>query len=260
MVLSRFHFPIKHGYNSANMPISTVFFDLGSTLIYTKDPWPPFYERADRELVRVLNHAGIHLSSATFYSEFGTFLDYYYTQRGNGIVETTTPTALAELLAQKGFRNVPAAIIREALDALYAVTQQNWFLEEDTLPILETLQERGYRLGIISNTSDDKNVQQLVDRWGLRPYFEFIITSAGCGIRKPDARIFQLALDLFRARSEATAMIGDTPEADIMGANDLGIYSIWITRRSEQPDPAPTHPNSTIRTLVEIPPLLATLR
>ena len=242
------------------MPITTVFFDFGSTLIYCKDPWPPIYVCADRELVRVLNHAGINLIPATFSAEFGTFLGYYYTQRGNGIIETTTATALAELLTQKGFRNVPATIIREALDAMYAVTQQNWFLETDAIPTLETLQERGYRLGMISNTSDDMNVQQLLDRWGLRSYFEFIVTSAGCGIRKPDARIYQLALDHFRVRPEATAMVGDSPEADILGANRLGIYSIWITRRSEQPDPAPAHPNSTIRTLLEIPTLLTALR
>ena len=246
-----------YGYNSAIMPITTIFFDLGSTLIYCKDPWPPFYERADRELTRALNEAGIPVDSATFYAEFGSFLDSYYVRRGNDPVEVTTSVALEELLAQKGFRSISPVLLRQALDALYAVTQQNWFLEADALPTLETLRQRRYALGLISNTSDDMNVQQLVDRWGLRPYFEFIVTSAGCGIRKPDRRIFQLALDHFGIRPEAAVMVGDTPEADIQGANDLGIHSIWITRRSEKTDPAPARPDATIRTLEEIPALLA---
>ena len=114
---------------------------------------------------------------------------------------------------------------------MYSITQQNWYLEADAIPTLKTLREQGYRLGMISNTSDDKNVQQLVDRWELRPFFETIITSAGCGIRKPDERIFRLALDHFGVPPEQVAMVGDLLEADILGANQMGIYSIWITRR-----------------------------
>jgi putative hydrolase of the HAD superfamily len=256
------------------MPITTVLFDLGSTLIYSKKPWPPIFEQADRALVEGLQRGGIVMNSASFYADFDTFLDTYYAQRGTGTVEITTSASLAELLARKGFRNVPGAVIREALDAMYAVTQQNWVLEDDAIPTLEMLRERGCRLGMISNTSDDKNVQQLVDRWELRPYFESIITSAGCGIRKPDERVFRLALDHFGVPPEATAMVGDTLEADILGANQIGIRSIWITRRVEGPDfearplresidhstayrSESLRPDATISRLNEIPSLLA---
>ncbi len=264
------------GYNLVTMPLTTVLFDLGSTLIYSKNPWPPIFERADRALVEVLQRGGFVMNSASFYADFNTFLDTYYAQRGTGTVEITTSTSLAELLARKGFRNVSGAVIREALDAMYAVTQQNWVLEDDAIPTLEILREHGCRLGMISNTSDDKNVQQLLDRWGLRSYFEFIVTSAGCGVRKPDERIFRLALDHFGVRPEAAAMIGDTLEADILGANRIGMYSIWITRRVTGPDPAPSlrrerssdrskqsyppiQPDATVSKLSEIPSLLASV-
>jgi putative hydrolase of the HAD superfamily len=133
-------------------------------------------------------------------------------------------------------------------------------LEHDAIHTLAAIRRGGYRLGAISNTSDDKNVQQLIDRWGLRGYFEQIVTSAGCGIRKPDPAIFRLALDHFRVRPRAAAMIGDTPEADIMGANGLGMYAIWITRRSEKTDPAPARPDAVVRTLEEVPGALAAAR
>jgi putative hydrolase of the HAD superfamily len=256
------------------MPITTVLFDLGSTLIYSKNPWPPIFEQADRALVEGLQRGGIVMNSDSFYAEFDTFLDTFYAQRGTGTVEITTSTSLAELLARKGFRNVPGAVIREALDAMYAVTQQNWVLEDDAIPTLEMLRERGCRLGMISNTSDDKNVQQLVDRWELRPYFESIITSAGCGIRKPDERVFRLALDHFGVPPGRAVMVGDTPEADILGANQIEMYSIWITRRVEGPDfearplresidhstayrSESLRPDATISRLNEIPSLLA---
>jgi HAD superfamily hydrolase (TIGR01662 family) len=241
------------------MRITTVLFDLGSTLLYSKDPWPPIYERADRELVRSLKAAGIRLDRSTAYGAYETFLDAYYAQRGGGVIETTTFTALKELLAAQGIADAPEVALHNALESMYAVTQRNWYLEHDAVHTLATLRRSGYHLGMISNTSDDRNVQQLVDRWGLRGYFEQIVTSAGCGIRKPDPAIFRLALDHFRVRPGAAAMVGDTPEADIQGANGLGIRAIWITRRSEKTDPQSAHPDAVVRTLEELPAALAAL-
>jgi 5'-nucleotidase len=247
-----------------NHPVSAlkvVFFDLGSTLIYSKDPWPPIYEKADRALVEVLHHAGIPLDINPFCCEFGTFLDSYYAERGAGTIEKTTFSLLAEILEQKGFHHIHASTIRSALDAMYSITQQNWYLESDALSTLKTLREAGYRLGMISNTSDDKNVQQLVDRCELRQYFDIILTSAGCGIRKPDERIFQLALDFFGFPAEQTAMVGDMLEADILGANQQGVFSIWITRRAQVPEEGELkiQPQAVITALDQVPDLLAEL-
>lgn len=242
------------------MPITALLFDLGSTLIYSRDPWPPIYEEADQALLGVLRQAGFDLDPGSLFPDgCDTFLDSYYAERGDGAVEKTTPTALRELLAANGFPQTDETTLRAALDALYGVTQANWYLEEDALPTLQALLGQGYRLGMISNTSDDKNVQQLVDRWGLRPFFEVIVTSAGCGIRKPDGRIFQVALDHFRVPSATAAMIGDTPEADVLGANRMGLHAIWITRRAVRSDPSPARPDATISRLDEIPSLLAAL-
>lgn len=242
------------------MPITALLFDLGSTLIYSKDPWPPIYEQADRALLGVLRRAGIHLDPGSILpAGCDTFLEAYYAERGDGAVEKTTPAALRELLAANGFPQADEATLRAALDALYAVTQANWYLEEDTLPTLQALLEQGYRLGLVSNTSDDKNVQQLLDRWELRPFFEVIATSAGLGLRKPDPGIFRFALDRLGVPPAAAVMIGDTPEADILGANHIGLYSIWVTRRAVRSDPAPARPDATVARLDEIPALLAAL-
>ena len=245
-----------------SLPLKVILFDLGSTLIYSKDPWPPIYEQADQALMQALQQAGIPLEIKRFSSEFETFLDSYYARRGTSTIEKTTFSALQELLEQKGFQDIPDSLVRAALDAMYSITQQNWHLETDTIPTINNLLEQGYRLGMISNTSDDRNVQQLVDRWELRPFFETIITSAGCGIRKPDERIFRLALNHFGIQPEQAAMVGDLLEADILGANQTGIYSIWITRRTQMPDEGELtiQPQAVIDTLDQIPGLLADLK
>jgi HAD superfamily hydrolase (TIGR01662 family) len=240
------------------MQISTVLFDLGSTLLYFRDPWPPIFIEADRVLVAVLQRAGLPIKDEFFRTESGGFLDTYYTKRGDGIIEKTTMTALKERLASKGFQAVTDSTLRAALDAMYSITQQNWYLEEDAIPTLETLRERGFKLGLISNTSDDKNAQDLIDYYRLRSYFELIVTSAGCGIRKPDGRIFQMALDHFRVQPNGMMMVGDTLDADILGANQKGIYSVWINRRVdyEEEGELTIQPQAVISDLAQLPSLL----
>jgi FMN phosphatase YigB (HAD superfamily) len=53
-------------------------------------------------------------------------------------------------------------------------------------------------------------------------------------------------------------MVGDTPEADILGANQMGIYSILVTRRVNGPaaHQAQIQPDCAVKTLAEIPALL----
>jgi HAD superfamily hydrolase (TIGR01662 family) len=240
------------------MQISTILFDLGSTLVYSKKPWPPIYKKADQALVDVLSRSGIDINPDVFFTDSGGFIRSYYDRHSEENVELTTFKFLRDVLYQKGFRNTPDLVLHSALEAMYAVTQKNWFLELDTISTLKTLKTFGYRLGLISNTSDEKNVHGILDKGGLRPFFETILTSAALGIRKPDVRIFQIALDRLQVRAENVAMVGDSLEADIQGANQSGIYSIWITRRVQIPDDGEllVQPQAVITTLDQIPSLL----
>ncbi len=238
--------------------IKVIIFDLGSTLVFSKDPWLPIYEKADRALAESLSSSGIQVDSSAFYTHSGGFLSSYYQNFIKDNIEKTSFTVLREILVKRGIMNTPDDVLRSALRAMYAVTQKNWYLEEDALPTLETVKSRGYKLGMISNTSDDGNVQGILDRWGLRSYFEFVITSAALGIRKPDPRIFQFALEHFQIQPQAAAMVGDTLNADVLGANQMGMYSIWITRRVQLPNEEvlAIQPEAVVTSLNQIPELL----
>lgn len=243
------------------MKITTLLFDLGSTLVFGKKSWPPIYEQADQSMIGSLINSGLKLDAKAFKAQLGGFINSYYKTPFIANQERTTFKALQEELARSGFQDVPEAVLRSALVALYSVTQKNWYLEKDAIPTLETLKKNGFQLGLVSNTSDDRNVQTIVDRLGIREYFKTIITSAGFGIRKPDRRIFQYALDQFQVEPSAAAMIGDTLEADIHGANQMGIYSIWITRRAQAQEEGELiyQPQAVVTTLSQIPALLAEL-
>lgn len=239
--------------------VKVVLFDLGNTLIYFDASWSEALPRAMLALVDELRARGYDLERHTFAAEIYQRIQAYYQQRDDQQIEYTTEYVLNNYLVDLGFADNPAHVLQPALEAMYAVTQSHWKTEDDAHATLQQLQESGYRLGMISNAGDARDVHRLVDNAGLRPYFEQILISAEVGLRKPHPRIFEQALEFFAVSPAQAVMVGDTLEADILGANNLGMRSIWITRRVS---PADNHRNSilpgaTVAALGEIPPLLA---
>jgi len=210
-------------------PIRHILFDLGGTLMHARGDWAPVFERADQALANQLGSHHIRLEAKTF----RTRLHEYYEQRDKDFQETTYHFVLRELLKGLGYASVAESILRSALDAMFAVTQSNWALEEDTVAVIQKLKSQNYNLGIFSNAGDDKDVQELVESFGIHPHFDFVLTSAGCYYRKPHARAFEIALAQWSISPEDAVMVGDSLEADIFGAKKLGMQAIWITRRAQ---------------------------
>ena len=124
---------------------------------------------------------------------------------------------------------------------------------------------RGHvRLALCSNFSHSKTALAVLDDAGLREHLDAIVISDTGGIRKPRPEIFQQVLDELGTSPEATLHVGDNLSADVGGAGDLGIRTVWITRRISDPDarlrahdgPAPDY---TINDLAELLPLVRLL-
>lgn len=210
-------------------PIRHILFDLGGTLMHSRGDWLPVFERADQALVNKLFEYEINLNA----KDFRARLHQYYDQREKDLQETTYHFVLRELLKELGYADVAESILRSALDAMYSVTQTNWVLENETLAVIQNLKLNNYHLGIFSNAGDDQDVQELVENFHIRQYFDFVLTSAGCYYRKPHPRAFEIALAQWSISPEDAVMIGDSLEADIQGAKNLGLKTIWITRRAQ---------------------------
>ncbi len=240
--------------------IQAVIFDLGSTLIYFDGIWPEVMEAANQGLLNHLIQQGIQVDEQPFLDEFRSRLDEYYAQRETEFIEYTTAHILSSLLADLGYADVSKNVLTPALEKLYAVTQTHWKVEEDAKPTLQLLREQGYRMGILSNAADDADVQALVDKAGVRPYMDFVLSSAACGIRKPNPRIFDMALEHWNFAPEQVAMVGDTLGADILGAKNAGLFSIWLTRHAEKAanrDHLDTiRPDASVASLADLPALL----
>jgi 2-haloalkanoic acid dehalogenase type II len=240
-----------------------VLFDLGGTLIYFDGAWHEVMQAATVQLLEHLRKQGFALDGDTFLAEFQQRLEEYYIQREAEFVEYTTARILRDMLRNLGHKEVPIEMLTPALEKLYAVSQAHWKPEPDAEQTLNKLKQAGLRLAVISNAGDDADVQTLVSNSGLRPYLDFALSSAACGIRKPNPRIFEIALERWPFPREEVIMVGDTLGADILGARNAGIASVWLTRRADTPanrDHLDTiTPNFAITTLAELPAVVDAL-
>lgn len=117
------------------------------------------------------------------------------------------------------------------------------------IPMLDTLKKHEYSLGIITNgrgTFQTRAIQGL----GIEHYFDAILVSDTEGIKKPDIRIFHRALDKLGVKANASVFVGDHPQADIEGAKNAGMKTIW---KRDAYWPIAFEADATIDDLAEIP-------
>jgi putative hydrolase of the HAD superfamily len=109
-----------------------------------------------------------------------------------------------------------------------------------TFEILDYLVDRGYRLHLITNGFERTQWSKLRNS-GLEKYFEHVITSEVSNSVKPNKEIFDYALSKAGAELHSSIMIGDNLEADIAGAINAGMDSIFVNHIGASTDLQPTY-------------------
>jgi putative hydrolase of the HAD superfamily len=95
-------------------------------------------------------------------------------------------------------------------------------------------------VGIVSNNIRQEQ-QEKLEFCRLAAHVDVLVVSEEAGVSKPEPAIFQMALDALRVRAEGAVMIGDSWDADIVGARGCGIRPIWFNPlRRPSPDPGQT--------------------
>jgi len=102
-----------------------------------------------------------------------------------------------------------------------------------TFEILDYL-KNDYRLHIITNGFSETQEKKMRNS-NIREYFEVVVNSEMAGVKKPDPKIFHLALERARVRPEKALMIGDSLEADILGAQKVGLSTIHLNSNGGGP-------------------------
>ncbi|NIK76596.1 putative hydrolase of the HAD superfamily [Paenibacillus castaneae] len=100
---------------------------------------------------------------------------------------------------------------------------------EETFRVLDALKGK-YKLLLLTNGSPDLQREKLAGVPELLPYFDHIIISGEFGEGKPASAIFKHALDRLGVETDHGIMVGDKLTTDILGANTIGMTSVWINR------------------------------
>ena len=158
-----------------------------------------------------------------------------------------------EFVKELGVREHVEQVTWELLQSEHSLFAANAAtLYDDTIPTLAYLRDAGFKLAIVSNW--DTPLDPLTERLGIAHYFDTITSSHDARVRsaKPDPHIFEWTLRQVGVSAEETVHVGDTYEADIIGARDAGIRPILIDRDGTQTG----RWEETIRSLSELPALL----
>lgn len=112
----------------------------------------------------------------------------------------------------------------------FGLKKTPWHKEDERLypeaaECLECLHKQ-YKIGIIANQS--LGSEERLERFGIRKYIDIVVASAEEGVAKPDRRIFEIALARAGCKPDEAVMVGDRLDNDIVPANELGMYTIWI--------------------------------
>jgi putative hydrolase of the HAD superfamily len=105
-------------------------------------------------------------------------------------------------------------------------------LFEHTFEVLDYLKPK-YQLHIITNGFEEIQTKKMQSS-NIHHYFDKIITSESVGVKKPNPKVFEHAIQVANARIENSIMIGDSIEADIEGALQIGMQAIHCNFEGEE--------------------------
>lgn len=100
------------------------------------------------------------------------------------------------------------------------------------IEILEYLKPN-YNLHIITNGFQEIQGKKLRNS-GIHSYFDQVIDSEMAGVKKPDPIIFNLALEKAKVGAASSLMIGDSLEADILGAKGAGFHALHFNAHGDE--------------------------
>jgi putative hydrolase of the HAD superfamily len=152
--------------------------------------------------------------------------------------EVEYPGLVRTLLAEEGI-DVSDPELDVFLEAEHAAWQPARQLASTTHALLDTLRERGLKVGLVSNALDPPRLlHRDLEQMGVAERLDVAVFSSEVGWRKPHPIIFERALEALGAQASNTLFVGDTLGTDIKGAWLLGMHTcqaVWF-RADEDPE------------------------
>ena len=203
------------------MKASFVWFDIGYTLLHMQRETT--YLKALKKFGIDISHGAIekefHLTDKLFMREYpGAFL---------GGREVFMPWYLGIMNYRLGI-SLPVCELDACWEEIKRDVKNYWLPYDGVQQMLEALRNRSIGRGIISNW--DHTARDILKSAGLVEYFEPIVISAEVGHNKPDAAIFNLALETAGIEAKDCIYVGDNYYDDALGSRKVGMETLIINR------------------------------
>lgn len=215
-----------------------VVFDVGQTLLEVKPSVGHVYAEA---AVRHGVEAAPDELEQAFRRLWAERRSSFPDDRGYGTSEAEERAWWREIVhavfTETGHRDRFGDAFEDYFDHVFALfeTPRVWRVFEDVVPALDELDRLGLRKAVISNW--DQRLHVLLDRLGLKRRFEFVLTSAEVGHRKPHPIIFQAAIDRLGLPPADILYIGDSKTDDVAGAQAVGMRALLLDRHRAESTP-----------------------
>lgn len=171
-------------------------------------------------------------------------------RRGRLAMEGTRREIVRLVLGRLDLPYSPAA--EDMADRFTELRHKAIKLFPDATDTLQRLKDGGVRLGLLTN-GNSSSQRGKIERFGIEPFFDHIQIEEEFGVGKPDERAFRNALAVLDAEPEDAWMIGDNLEADILGAQQVGVHAIWMDADGAGlPDGTSVRPDRIVRSLSEL--------
>lgn len=236
-----------------------VFFDLGGTLriALLEEPW---MKHARRKMAEI---AG----SPVPYEEFYQMIEERYEPYRKWALAENKESGDEELWCKWLLPDYDQARIKQVCHELsfqYRQCKGRRIVVDGGVEVIKGLHERGYKLGIISNLIGENEVPDWLEEDGLDQYFDSVVLSSVCGMRKPCFEIYQLAAKEMDVELEECVSVADNIKRDIPGAKKAGVGCNIIFSSPEKKHPVEyteeNRPDAVIEDFREILNLLPSLQ
>lgn len=226
-----------------------IFFDLGQTLI---DEWD-YIAYFDQKFLELLNGFGARIDERNYHAIRNSIIRDR--KIGHGSVKELV-IEVCRLLSPPGYEKV----ISSRLQLQVKQGRRDLFkFFDDAEATLQTL-SKYCEMGIIANQSED--IFQLIEKSGFGRFFKVKAISSSMKLKKPDSKIFELALKEAGYAAEDCIMVGDRLDTDICPANTIGMTTIRTTNSLfalQVPRMTCERPTYTVSHISEIPRILESI-
>ncbi len=223
------------------MTIRAVFLDFGGTLVHSQPE--PF------EAMRpVLDSFGLGISIDRYADANHRVLPRLRSQQYTSLGQLPSFWDRVHAAALEELGVVGRDDVVRAIRA--AVTSPEWHRPyPETEAVLRELRRRGLGLHVVSNNTD--YLVEAVHRLGWDQRFDSLTYSQEAGAEKPDRRVFELALRRAGCTPAEGLYVGDSWEADYLGACRAGLRGVWLNRDG-RPLPGPAETATTLEGVVAL--------